>query len=266
MKYIYIGLFVVVSLVCFGENAPKKGKKVDGTLQTKRAILDRVQAKKTGGMIRRPGVQKGSVAFLNAAGDRVSMKELNELAILLEKAIHVSVRSETIDELPQKGLVDVMATKKANAAVFIVWRDDCDIPMLFAPEQHWAVVNARILKEGGVNDFVFKQRLTKEVARAFAYVCGAGGSTGGSDLMDARDIEALDQMQLELPFDIVARFENHLSEIGVTPWEEVPYIRACREGWAPAPTNDIQKAIWDKVHAMPTAPIKIKPETKKVRE
>ena len=30
--------------------------------------------------------------------------------------------------------------------------------------------------------------------------------------------------------------------------------------------NEYQKAIWDKVHAMPTAPIKIKPETKKVKE
>ena len=41
------------------------------------------------------------------------------------------------------------------------------------------------------------------------------------------------------------------------------YRKACEEGWAPQPTNDVQKAIWDKVHAMPTEPLKIKPETKK---
>ena len=34
----------------------------------------------------------------------------------------------------------------------------------------------------------------------------------------------------------------------------------------PAPTNDVQKAIWDEIHAMPTEPIKIKPETKKVSD
>ena len=266
MKCIYVGLFVVGSLVCFGENAPTKGNEVERSLQSKKAVLERVHAKKTGGLVRRPGVQKGSVAFLNAAGDRIPVNALNELAALLEKAIHVSVRNETVGELPKKGLADVMAAKKANAAVFIVWRDDCDVPMLFAPEQHWAVINARTLKEGVVDDSLFKQRLAKEAARAFAYVCGAGGSTGGGDLMDARDIAALDQLQLELPFDILARFENHLVDIGVTPWEEVTYIRACEEGWAPAPTNDVQKAIWDKVHAMPTEPLKIKPEEKKTEK
>ena len=46
----------------------------------------------------------------------------------------------------------------------------------------------------------------------------------------------------------------------------VTYGRAVREGWAPAPTNEYQKAIWDKIHAMPTEPIKIKPETKKVAD
>jgi len=29
----------------------------------------------------------------------------------------------------------------------------------------------------------------------------------------------------------------------------VPYRKACEEGWAPMPTNAIQKAIWDEVKA-----------------
>jgi len=32
---------------------------------------------------------------------------------------------------------------------------------------------------------------------------------------------------------------------------------ACQEGWAPAPTNDIQKAIWNEVRQLPAKPIKI---------
>ena len=35
------------------------------------------------------------------------------------------------------------------------------------------------------------------------------------------------------------------------------YQKACEEGWAPLPTNDVQKAIWDKVHAVPKNPMKI---------
>ena len=89
MKCIYVGLFVVGSLVCFGENAPTKGNEVERSLQSKKAVLERVHAKKTGGLVRRPGVQKGSVAFLNAAGDRIPVNALNELAALLEKAQQV---------------------------------------------------------------------------------------------------------------------------------------------------------------------------------
>ena len=35
------------------------------------------------------------------------------------------------------------------------------------------------------------------------------------------------------------------------------YKRACREGWAPTPTNDVQRAIWEKVHAIPDKPLTI---------
>ena len=43
----------------------------------------------------------------------------------------------------------------------------------------------------------------------------------------------------------------------------VPYELACEQGWAPAPTNAIQKAIWDKVHAAPKNPMKIEFDPKK---
>ena len=36
---------------------------------------------------------------------------------------------------------------------------------------------------------------------------------------------------------------------GLASAKRVAYKKACQEGWAPAPTNDIQKAIWDKVMA-----------------
>ena len=74
----------------------------------------------------------------------------------------------------------------------------------------------------------------------------------------------LDKLVEEVPVDISMRTIEYLSKMGVTPIQYTTYYRAVQQGWAAAPTNDIQKAIWDKVHAMPTAPLKIKPETKKV--
>ena len=69
-----------------------------------------------------------------------------------------------------------------------------------------------------------------------------------------------------IPVDMVNYYQEYLKTLGVTTRAVTSYKTACKEGWAPAPTNDVQRAIWDKVHAMPTAPIKIKPEEKKTEK
>ena len=84
--------------------------------------------------------------------------------------------------------------------------------------------------------------------------------------MSVTSLSDIEASQEGIPYDKVISAQKFLKSRGYAPLIRAPYAKACREGWAPAPTNDIQKAIWDKVHAMPTAPIKIKPETKKVRE
>ena len=54
---------------------------------------------------------------------------------------------------------------------------------------------------------------------------------------------------------------------GVQSARFTTYRQACREGWAPAPTNDLQKAIWEEVKADkergPTNPITITPPKQK---
>ena len=55
--------------------------------------------------------------------------------------------------------------------------------------------------------------------------------------------------------------------LGIIPCRRLIYEDACREGWAPAPTNDYQKAIWESVKAEqskdPEKAIKIKYDPKK---
>ena len=41
------------------------------------------------------------------------------------------------------------------------------------------------------------------------------------------------------------------------------YKSACQEGWAPEPTNDVQRTIWKQVHAVPDKPITIEFDPKK---
>ena len=50
---------------------------------------------------------------------------------------------------------------------------------------------------------------------------------------------------------------------GMRPYKRTTYLKACEEGWASPPADEYQKAIWDMVHALPSQPIKIKPETTK---
>ena len=54
--------------------------------------------------------------------------------------------------------------------------------------------------------------------------------------------------------------------MGFAPYRRTTYKRACKEGWAPAPTNDFQRAVWEKIKAeqgeKPTNPIRILPGQK----
>lgn len=53
----------------------------------------------------------------------------------------------------------------------------------------------------------------------------------------------------------------------ITPAEIQTYRNACRQGWAPAPTNDYQKAIYERMQADkergPSKPLTITPPAKK---
>ena len=64
---------------------------------------------------------------------------------------------------------------------------------------------------------------------------------------------------------MVDYYQTYLEKLGVTKMEKTTYLRACKEGWAPAPTNEVQKRVWDKVHAAPRMPMKIEFDPKKGR-
>ena len=53
------------------------------------------------------------------------------------------------------------------------------------------------------------------------------------------------------------KMSDTATRLGCAEAKFTTYKQACREGWAPPPTNDVQKAIWDQVRQMPAKPIKI---------
>ena len=211
----------------------------------------------TGGHLVKPGTQRGEVAVVDCqkSADRAW---LDESVAYFEKCSRFKVT------LPQ-GEFDIMKPQVRGAlSLFVV--DDAALPaMLAAPDDRWALVNVARLRSD--KQPFFKARVQKELSRAFAILCGAFATTFPQALPGAvAKVEDLDAfVDQSLPMDVLARFPAYAKAFGVTPAVITTYRNACQQGWAPPPTNDVQKAIWDKVHATPVKPMKIEFDPKKGR-
>ena len=227
-------------------------------------VKENPMLKLTGGYVQRPGTKQGEVAFLNAQ-QTIPSAAFVPIANRLGKMLHVNFQVKDIAD-PEVGGFDAAFKKDgAQFAVFVVDDKRNDNTLLILPEKRYAVVNISPLKLDGGEGAFLVARAKKEAARAFFYVAGGASMPVEGNLMSAfMGIRDLDKVPVDaFPVEVIGRVGEYLSQMGCETRAMVTYKKACQEGWAPAPTNDVQKAIWDKVHAMPTEPIKIKPEEKK---
>lgn len=178
-------------------------------------------------------------------------------AKLLGEALAVAMQEIKVDAKIVEGAFDINApTVKGQATLFVI--DDVRYPMsLIAPEAKWAVVNVAKLKCD--KPAFFEARVKKETSRVTGQLFGAFSNQYETNLFSgvfaAEDLDQI--LSAATPYEYRTRYQKYLPLMGITPYKVVHYKKACQEGWAPAPTNEYQKAIWDKVHQMPTKPIKI---------
>jgi len=222
----------------------------------RKAKLEAVVNQRVGGFIERPGTAKGSITYVNCQ-QKAPKAWIDESIAYFSEVTKFKINFA-------EGTFDIKNPKvEGNVAIFIV--DDDGLPtLLIAPENRWAMVNiAPIAQEK--RPIFFEQRTKKELSRAFAYLCGATGSKYERSLTRGISSQAeLDKNpDYELPMDIVQRFWDYMKPLGVVPAQRATYMKACQEGWAPPPTNAVQKAVWDKVHAIPDKPITIEYDPKK---
>ena len=157
--------------------------------------------------------------------------------------------------------------KSAGGTVGVALVESDTLPsLLAAPETGWAIVNVTVIT-AGADDQDAAARLRKEVLRSFAFVAGGCYSPFGDflmrDIIDPKNLDVVPQEEFSIA--ALQRFSQSLGKYKITPWYETTYLKACEEGWAPASTNEYQKAIWDKVHAIPKNPMKIEYDPKKGR-
>ena len=245
MRSILVLLAIGATLSCLGEDG-----KVNYVKKVDKAKLDAAVYRKTGGKLKEPKTQKGRFVYVNCQSE-VPAEFLTEHAQKIATSLKVAVDVESGEfSLPSPAV-------KGEACLFVV--DDPALPMsLVAPEARWAMVNVAPLKTA--KKAFFDARVRKELSRGFAYLGGAADSQ--FDLALTGCVvrpSGLDQFASDdIPFDVLRRIESYMRGYGIAPYKLTTYRKACQEGWAPAPVDDVQKAIWDEFHEIPTGGIEIK--------
>lgn len=218
---------------------------------------------RTGGRAYKMSCMKGSFLFVNNQNS-VSQDKMDDIIDGLKKALRCDFRfTNVVDKVTLSNISSQLALLKTNGAVFII--DDETLPtILTAPESRWALINIRALSADKPTADTLSERVHRELWRAFAYLCGSNSLNQYCVVQPAFSLYELDAIRAKsLSEDPLMRSEIGLKAMGVTPYEITTYRQACEEGWAHAPTNEYQKAIWEETRKLPEKPIKIEFDPKK---
>ena len=225
----------------------------------RRAAIQKRVMEQHGGIIEREGV--GALAIVNCQ-ERADISSITPKLNDFRKASRMVIK-----EMPGTFRLDAVKIPDGiSAAVFIV--DNPSFPMsLVAIEGKWGMMNVAPLLADSPDKAKADKRIAKDFVKIAALTFGGGCSQySGSPLQPAFDSAGLDSVSGEhLTIDIVKAMSRNLTALGMKPSVRSTYRKACEEGWAPAPTNEFQKAVWDKVHSAPKTPMKIKFDPKKGR-
>ena len=273
MKKVLTAAMIAVAIVTLADEeyvSPVTGQAFDPngkfTLEQIKARDERVMAK-TGGFLQQKA--SGPQLLLVDARERPS-GAIDEVARLYKLGAHLDAN---VEKTPRgdKAAYDFaksLSDSKKPLMTLVVFDGDPSFPALAVyPEERIGLVNADRLK-GGEDPAAPEVRVSKEIWRAMGFIGGVGFSQHENDMMQPYyTLKELDgNIHAYIQPMNMAKMGRFWKRFGVKKEARVPYLVACQEGWAPQPTNDVQKAIWDKVHALPTEPIKIKPEEKKIEK
>lgn len=260
MKWTFSIVAAMLAFALCAEESAKMTKEEFMKLSpdARRDYIAALSAKKTGGTVVKPGSGRGIVKIINSQKD-VDLAELKSSIKNFLFLTHLDVRvedGESVTVATAKGAIEKVG---AQAAVFIVSADE--LPrVLVSPEEGWAIVNVKALSTDSPKPEVLNSRVCKEAMRGFAFVGSMGQAARYTPVLETvGSLQQLDRIEnINATPDCVRKIPIGLSAFGIEPKTVKVYRKACEEGWAPAPTNDVQKAIWNDVHKVPEKPMTIK--------
>ena len=254
-KTAIVGIAIVAAGHSFAEAKPEL------TPQQRAERRDTLIAR-VGGLVPRPGTPSGRIAFVNAQ-KRIPVEDFK--ATFAKNSTKVRGVDYWTDA-ESVSVANANALRKENKAELAVFIVDVDgLPMsLVAIEEGWAIMNIRALDGGKTTADLLRHRAKNEFARVYGILCGGASSQFKSQIMNAVSKPAdLNGCTDELPVDVTAKMPAYLEGRGVKSVQLIPYRRACQEGWAAQPTNDVQRAVWNEVHSIPDKPITIEYDPRK---
>ena len=193
--------------------------------------------------------------------ERVPASVLNEMRDEWHKKVWLHsdyVKGETREKL--------LADGNCGIAVCVVDKPGGET-LLVSPEGRWVELNVAPLAADGAAPDVLARRVKREMWRALAYGMGVGNEQMLSVLNVITSVKELDAIDMDEPTPdafngiIYSAAKRKMARVRYTT-----YRQACKEGWAEAPTNDTQRAVWEQAKAEkergPTNPITISPPGK----
>lgn len=253
MKALLFAVCAVGALATLGQEGVPKKSPSDMTpeeLAARKQRIEKVLYERTGGQIVKPGTMSGKVVFANAQ-NRVAEAVIQKDAAFIAKALKIQIDAVKGNPVGLTNADAELERLGAQVGVFIVDDEKDPHALLLAPESRWAIVNVAPLAADGATGEKLAGRLRKEIGRGFGLASGAFNSkfewTILGPVTKARDLDRIPEYYLTA--DIQPRIMPYLAELGVRPYELKTYRRACVEGWAPDPTNDVQRAIMESVRS-----------------
>lgn len=256
MKIIKITAFILVASAAASllASAPKNS---DSKL-SKAEIMEKFRQARA-----KNRVETGGIVYSLPAGKVIEV--INRQNVVPQSSLDAAAASVKYHSILP---VNFVVEKSANAGIVIEITNEGSAPVILAaPDNGWAKLNVARLLEDNPTEAKINERVVKQFWRTLGASMGVGVSAFQPCLMrNMATLKDLDRCKSDRPGPSTLNSINESAVFfGVQPLKVASYMKACQEGWAPAPTNDIQKAIWDKVRATPKNPMKIEFDPKKGR-
>ena len=276
MKSIALTLIACLTLIVYGDNSKDTKSRASELAQKILAEEKRTKKPTRAELEQRPEVLKKTGGFIDVAAKGISVAVLDarrkpggavdQFAEVFERLsktkVNVEKKRMTKSGCPVNAAKDRLVSTKAAYSIVIADLGDNVCGLTVMPEDRIAIINAT--KYADDDDPLQPEiRIIKELWRGLGFVMGLGYAKFTNDVLQPTfSVSELDSLvyQVMQPMNFLQAFKT-MSRFGVTRARHIPYRLAVMEGWAPSPTNEYQKAIWEQVKADkergPTNPIKI---------